>query len=437
MTSSKPISDSAAFVPQLREIGSYVRSLRGSFAVVLIPGELSLTPHYQSIINDLILLSHLGVRIAIVFGSRPQINAAIDGPGVFHNNIRVTRQEDMARIVELCASERLRHQKAFRVHSGGHSAASVVWGNWVSARPLGVIDGVNMGRSGAVRRIHTQAISNLLEHEHIALFDVIALSPIGEAYNLMAEELAVELAIQLGADKLLIYSDLNSLKISLPARLTIHDARSIAQTHTQLGHTTLHPALDARQRGVKRVYLLDIHHSGAILQELLTINGAGILLSDDDYESIGPAYEQDIGALLSLFEPLINDGTLLPRDRLQLETSLSNFRVLRRDSVPIGCYSLQPLDDNLYELGCLVISPQFRGAQLGRRLIKEALDQAGSAQVVTFTTRASDWFLENGFSFFKPDHMPDNPALAARLAANHKNNRHADCFISHPHSASH
>lgn len=420
---------SPLLAPQLREIAPYIQSLKGSLAVVLIPGELSMQPDYQSVINDLILLSSLGVRLAIVFGSRPQINQAIGQTGKYHNNVRVTSKEDMARIVELCASERLRHQKAFRVHGGGKVGVSVVWGNWISARPLGVIDGVNMGQAGAVRRIHSRAISNLLENGHIALFDIIALSPIGAAYNLVAEELALELAMQLSADKLLVYGDLGGIDIPLPARLTMSEAQQLVDKNNGRGKLTLNPAIIARMGGVKRIYLLDMRLPGAILHELLTINGAGIMLSDDDYESIGPARERDIGAILALIEPLISEGLLLPRDRAQLETSLTDFRVIRRDGVVTGCYSLKQLDDQLYEFGCLAVAPQFRRANLGRRLLADALIRTSNATLVTFTTRAGDWFVENGFSELAPTDTESTPGLSARLAANTKNSRHAHCLI--------
>lgn len=424
----QPGQSSALSVQQLREMAPYIQSLKGTLAVILIPGELSMQSNYQSLINDLILLSNLEMRLAVVFGSRPQINQVLNSPGKYHNNLRITSADDMERIVKLCANERLRHQKAFRVYSSNSASVSVVWGNWISARPLGVIDGVDMGHAGAVRRIHTKAIRNLLDNQHIALFDVVALSPIGTTFNLVAEELALEIAIQLGADKLFVHGDLAATGLPLPARLTMSQAQQLIDTIDDPGALALATAIKARRGGVRRIHMLDIHLQGAIMQELLTINGAGIMLSDDDYESIGAALEQDIGAILALIEPLIAEGTLLPRDRAQLETSLSDFRVMRRDKIIVGCYSLKQLDRDVYEFACLAVAPQFRRANIGRQLLADALQRVATATLVTFTTNAGEWFMENGFTALKPVPEDTSPGLSRRLIANAKSSRHASCL---------
>src|SRR6056300_2044729 len=84
------------------------------------------------------------------------------------------------------------------------SKLRVVSGNFVTARPLGIVDGVDFQFTGAVRRLDAVGMSGVLENESILLLSPLGFSLTGEVFNISANELATAAAIALGADKLII-----------------------------------------------------------------------------------------------------------------------------------------------------------------------------------------------------------------------------------------
>ena len=276
------------FVQWFRQAGPYINVHRGRTFVVQFGGAAVETDAFSSLMEDLALLHSLGIRLVLAHGARPQIEQRLREAGRewrYVNGLRVTEAEDLCYIKQAIGRVRIRIEARLSMglaNSPMHGARPrVVSGNLVTARPLGVRDGVDYGFTGEVRRIDDRAIRLGLEQDAIVLLSPLGYSPTGEIFNLSAEEVATAAAHALRADKLLILSE--NLELRDPAgqpvrELSPSDAERLLAEHPTLNEETarhLRLALRACQAGVRRVHLLDRRLDGALLLELFTRDGAG------------------------------------------------------------------------------------------------------------------------------------------------------------------
>lgn len=285
----------------------------------------------------------------------------------------------------------------------------VVSGNFVSAKPVGIINGTNYLHTGQVRRIDSDAIYQKLQADNIVLLSPIGYSPSGEVFNLNACDLATYTAQAIAADKLLLF--INNKQpmenaIGMTNRLSINQAKSYLQSEQLQNNLDLHQAVDnaikASLAGVKRVHLIDRKMDGALLIELFSRDGCGILIGDDSYESLRQANIDDIAGILELIRPLEAAGTLVKRSRELLESEISHFTVIERDGMIVGCAALYPFhEQKAAELACLAVHPQYANFGFGDYLLSTIENQARDRQLnclFALTTNSAHWFLERGFS---------------------------------------
>jgi amino-acid N-acetyltransferase len=128
-------------------------------------------------------------------------------------------------------------------------------------------------------------------------------------------------------------------------------------------------------------------------------------------EKLRPAQIQDVGAILTLIEPLENEGVLVRRPRELLEMEMSRFSVIEHDGMIIGCAALYPFQrEDAGELACLVIQPNHRNQSYGDTLLQHIEKQASDARMrklFVLTTRAAHWFIERGFKEGAVEHLPE------------------------------
>lgn len=286
------------------------------------------------------------------------------------------------------------------------------------AKPLGIIDGIDFQHTGAVRRIEVEPIKGVLNMGHIALLSSQAYSVTGETFNLSSMDVAVEAAIALEADKLiwLVDSDhVHHAKAALPSELSANVMPNLL-AHTSLPEDTqklLQASYRAAQH-VDRVHLLDRTLDGALLLELFTRDGVGIMINQNDYDVVRQASIDDIGGILSLLEPLENSGALVKRPREQLEMEIDHFTVLERDGTIIGCAALYPYTDSASaELAAFAIHETYRRGGRGAKLLAEIERQAKAAgikQLFLLTTQTMHWFIRQGFVQASIDALPSQRA---------------------------
>lgn len=417
------------FVQWFRQAGPYINAHRGRTFVVLFGGEAVETDHFSSLIHDLALLHSLGIRLALVHGARPQVAARLREAGRelrYINGLRLTNADDLRYVKQAVGRVRIRIEARLSMglaNSPMHGARlRVVSGNVVTARPLGVRDGVDYGFTGEVRRIDDRAIRLWLDQEAIVLLSPLGYSPTGEIFNLSAEGVAVATAMALRADKLLVLSEGPELRdpAGRPIReLSPSDAGRLLAEQPDLPEETarhLRQALRACQAGVRRIHLLSRRVDGALLLELFTRDGVGTLVTADIFEGLRPATIDDVGGLLELIQPLEDDGTLVRRSRERLEMEIERFSLLERDGTIIGCAALYPFpEERLAELACVAVHPAYQNSGRAEALLRFIERQArvqGLQRLFVLTTRAEHWFRERGF---EPAEVADLPVQKRML----------------------
>lgn len=422
------------YVNWFRSASPYINAHRGKTFVIAFSGEAVQHANFIHLIHDIALLDSLGIRLILIHGSRPQINERLAEVGItsqFARQRRITDTHSLPAVTQACGFVRHQIEAALSMgmnHSPMQGAKIAVFsGNFLTARPYGVHDGIDFQHTGEVRKVNTRAIRQVLDQRGITLISHLGYSPTGELFNCAWEEIAEAVATQIQADKLIILDEATGLLDSngqLIRELTTVEARDLLarQGEHQLPH--LQAALRACEQGVSRCHLLSFQQNGALIRELFTLDGSGTLLAQESYEKIRPATIDDVGGLLELIEPLEQDGVLVRRSRELLETEIDQFLLIERDGVIIGCAALYPfLGEQSGELACVVVDPEYRKGQRGDMLLTQIEQRArgmGLRSLFVLTTRTAHWFQERGFQPASPDQLPQQKKKLYNLQRNSK-----------------
>jgi amino-acid N-acetyltransferase len=399
----------------------------------MLGGEAAQHENFRNIIHDIALLNSLGVRLVLIHGARPQIAERMGEAGLecsFHHHMRITDAAAMEHVKDAAGSLRAQIEALLSMGlpnspmQGSHMR--VCSGNFVTARPIGVVQGVDFLHTGRVRRIDVEGIRRQLQENAIVLISPLGYSPTGEIFNLSLEEIAVQCAAATGADKLLLFGSGDGITAAdgtLIRQLSVGDAGNLSVTDPEQD-SLLQTARRACLAGVPRCQVISYQDDCALLQELFTHDGCGTLVSRDDYERARAANIDDVGGILELIEPLEQQGVLLKRSRELLETEIDQFRLLERDGRIIACAALYPFpEEGCGELACIVCHPDYRGGQRGQRLLQELEREArrqGLDRVFVLTTQTAHWFLEQGFVEYSRAALPGRKQALYNLQRNSK-----------------
>ncbi len=391
--------------------------------MVLFGGEAVADPAFAHLVHDLALLHGLGIRLVLVHGARPQIEARLRERGAalhYINGLRVTDDAALACVKEAAGTVRVEIEALLSMGLANSPMAGahirVASGNYVTARPIGVRDGVDYCHTGMVRRIDAEAIRQRLGSGAIALIPPLGYSPTGEVFNLSAPDLATSAAAALGADKLILLVEGKGLTDGrgrpVP-NLLPREVDELLQGRRKLPEDLRHAldgAVAACRAGVKRVHLLPRGMDGALLRELFTREGVGTLLSAEPHEETRTARIEDVGGVLKLLAPLEEKGVLVRRSRELLETEIDRFTLVEREGMVIACAALYPYAaEAMGEIACLAVHPEYRNSGRGEALLQrveaKARDQ-GIRRIFALSTQTSHWFLERGFRNVPIDALP-------------------------------
>jgi amino-acid N-acetyltransferase len=402
------------FVPWFRNAAPYINAFRGRTFVVVFGGEAVADKNFAGLIHDFALLNSLGIRLVLVHGSRPQVEGRLKAQAsktAFHKGLRITDDTALACVKEAVGSVRVEIEALLSMGLANSPMAGarirVASGNVVTARPLGVHDGVDYLHTGEVRRIDAEAINHQLDQNAVVLLSPLGYSPTGEVFNLSAEDVATSAAIALHADKVLYLAEgpgLRDARKRLTHELTFTAAQQLLNSKRKLPEDMrriLHSAVNLCLNGIQRVHILNRKTDGALLQELFTRDGIGTLISADAYEGTRQASIDDVAGILELISPLEQADILVRRSRENIEMEIERFTVIERDGMIIACAALNPFaKNNMAELACLAVHPDYQGAARGNALlhyIEQRARQMGITQLFVLSTKTSHWFLERGF----------------------------------------
>jgi len=414
-----------AFVHWFRNSSPYIHAHRNRTFVIFFSGTAVTEPDFDNLIHDFALLRSLGVRLVLVHGIRPQIDERLLQQGdtpKFHHHLRITDSTTLQYVKQAAGLVRVEIEALLSMGVSGSPMAGakirVASGNFVTAKPLGVLDGIDYCYTGKVRRIDAQAIHQQLDQHNVVLISPIGYSPSGEVFNLSAEEVATEVAIALQAEKLILLTEQACLSptdnIAIQQLTTEQANALLAQTPDMPDAVvrSLQAAIQSCQRGVGRAHLIDRHLDGALLLELFTRDGVGTLISSTEFETIRPATLDDIGGIMELIKPLELQGILVKRSREKLEMEISDYIVIERDGLIIGCTAFHVMQDRQRaEIACLAVHPDYRKGARGNRLLEYLLDEARKQAIKRLFVRSTQtvhWFVERGFTPCEIDDLPES-----------------------------
>ncbi|MDR0565114.1 MAG: amino-acid N-acetyltransferase [Azoarcus sp.] len=422
-TGTHHFESTARFVAWVRAAAPYIHAFRGKTFVVGFGGEVAAGKLAQSLAYDCNLLAALGIRLVLVHGARPQIDAEVMRRGLapqFYNGLRVTDLPTMECVKTAMAVTRFEVEALLSQGlpntpmAGGYMR--VTGGNFITARPVGVVDGVDYQYTGMVRKVIAEEINADLDQQNVVLITPLGMSPAGEIFNMCMEEVAEAVAVAVKAEKLIYLCDAPGLldgEGSLMGSVTADEA----EQHIEAGegltedlHLYLPCAIRAVRNGVARCHLVDRDKDGALLLEFFTPTGVGTVVSRNPLFRLREATADDVGLLVALISPLEADGTLVRRGRELLEREINRFSVVEYDGMLVGCAALYRFsEDNAAELACLAVTPEYRRAGLGEQLlcrIEQRARQDKIERLFVLTTRTAHWFRERGFSEINPDALP-------------------------------
>lgn len=406
----------------------YINTHRGKTFVIMLGGEAIEHENFSSIVNDIGLLHSLGIRLVVVYGARPQIDANLAAhhhEPLYHKNIRVTDAKTLelvkqaAGTLQLDITARLSMSLNNTPLQGAH--INVVSGNFIIAQPLGVDDGVDYCHSGRIRRIDEDAIHRQLDSGAIVLMGPVAVSVTGESFNLTSEEIATQLAIKLKAEKMIGFCSSQGVTnddCDIVSELFPNEAQTRVEAQEEKGDYNsgtvrfLRGAVKACRSGVRRCHLISYQEDGALLQELFSRDGIGTQIVMESAEQIRRATINDIGGILELIRPLEQQGILVRRSREQLEMEIDKFTIIQRDNTTIACAALYPFpEEKIGEMACVAVHPDYRSSSRGEVLLERIAAQAkqsGLSKLFVLTTRSIHWFQERGFTPVDIDLLPES-----------------------------
>lgn len=411
------------FVNWFRDAAPYIQAHRDRTFVIYFSGEAVADANFSQTIHDFAVLNSLGIRLVLVHGMRPQIKQRLEAAGLessYHKGIRVTDSASLQCVKEAAGTIRVEIEALLSMGLSNSPLTGirtrVCTGNFITAKPLGVRDGIDFCHTGEIRRIDCQSIGEKLDHNNIIVVSPIGNSPTGEVFNLSAESLSVRIAVELVADKLIFLTE-EAMPLGQPDKpirqLTTIEAKGIfCRDHgfDEITQRHLELAVEACEAEVGRVHLINRASDGAIFEELFSRDGVGTLVSSTPFEVMRTATLQDLAGILDLITPLEKQGVLVKRGREVLETEIGRFTVIDRDGLIIGCAALYPFNtDQAGELGCIAIHDEYAGAARGTSLLEYVEKSARSLalnQMFVLTTQATHWFRERGFELAGIDSLP-------------------------------
>ncbi|GKT11700.1 MAG: amino-acid N-acetyltransferase [Thiomicrorhabdus sp.] len=401
------------FINTLRQSSRYIEQHRGKTCVIYLPGELMLEAEsFKQLTQDIGLLHNLGLKIVLVMGATAQIDRALQAQNIswnVHQQFRITTTEMTTVFQQTIGMVRSQMEAVFSQASAMQAnPLTLISGNWVIAQPKGVVNGVDFQHTGKLRKINHQAISASLDSGQIVLLTPLTYSLTGEVFNLNTFEQACEVANALQADKLMVFGSHKQIQ-DLPKQMSIPELETVlnAPNNDLQGHFL--QQISTTNHHVKRVHIISQAEPNALLPELFTRDGHGILIFSDRYHQLRPASIEDVGGIIDLISPLENQGILAKRSRERLELEIDNFIVIERDQHIIGCAALYPASVSTGELACLAVHPSYQGQELGLELLKAVEAKATSQQlqqIFLLTTHTHHWFIEHGFHLESTSILP-------------------------------
>ena len=399
----------------LRGILQYIPQFREKTFILAIDGAIVTNDNFATLLLDVALLWSLNIRIVLVHGASAQIRTLAAEQHINASDFDGAGVTDAPTLkLALTAANRLTHEILEGLSANDLRAATT---NAIIAHPLGIIQGVDQLFTGKVERVDTEFLQTLLTQGVVPVIPPLGFDGDGKTYRVNSDGVAVAVAEQLKATKLiyvtsedgLVYRGqlIRQMLVAELSKLLRDDSAGFApDTLSKVQH-----AAAACVVGVPRVHIINGTLDEGLLGEVFSNHGLGTLIYANEYEDIRPAKKKDVRAIQSLIQQGIEADELLKRSRTMIEKSLGDYFIFEIDKNPIACVALHVYpEQNRGELACLYVSSSHENQGIGRKLIQFVENRArqlGLSELLALSTQAFTYFQsKGGFVEGLPEDLP-------------------------------
>jgi amino-acid N-acetyltransferase len=403
-----------AFVKWFRSATPFIHEFGERTIVIAFGGEVLTDGDMMQLAHDINVLVSLEIRVVLVHGTRPQIEDQLKQHGVqskYAEGRRVTDADGLKCVKEANGIARMEIEATLSTELANSPMAGadirVSSGNFITAKPFGVRNGVDFMQTGEVRKVDVEGITRRLDDDEVVLLSPIGFSPTGDIFNLTLEDVATSVAIAMKAEKLIFLTETmgaTDARNKLVGELTALEAQELLGTTQQAEDIRFYlpAAIRAVREGVKRAHLISRHVDGALLIELFTHHGVGTMVVLESPDRLRNATPHDVEGIMALIDPLAERGVLVPRSRESVEKEIDRFVVLAHEEEVIGCAAMNPYQaEKLAELACLAVNPFYRDGGRGERIlahIEKCAKDRNFKTLFVLSTQTTQWFVERGFA---------------------------------------
>lgn len=402
-------------IDTIRQTFGYLKKFKNSVFVIKIDGRLYSDPLFPLLIKDVVSLHNLGIKIVLVPGTRVRINGVLQSFGIIteeHNGMRISTEQSLP-FIKMAAFDVANQIMTMLAENN----AKGVVGNWIRARGIGVIDGVDYQLSGLVDKVDTESIINVLNNDMIPIFPNIAWSLSGKPYNISSHELAHKISVAMQAEKLFFITDFGGISINnqLIPQLTIKEAKQVLAKNPNRNADEnlelLKYSYEAAKSGVKRVHIVGGHQDGMLLKEIFSNIGEGTMIYSDEFDSIRKLTHSDVPEIMRIIAPQVEKGILITRTNEEIESLIGEFYGYEVDGTLHACAAIHSYEDdeNSAEICCVAVDSAYNGMGIGNKMMNYLITLAkslGKKRCILLTTQTSDWFKEIGFIETGPESLP-------------------------------
>ncbi len=426
-------------VNAIREVFSYIKRFKNRVFLIHIDDCLRDTSLFPMLMKDIVELHKVGVKVLIIPGTRETINKHLTQYEIessFHNGIRITSEEALP-MVKLAAMEVIQDIISHLAANGGKG----LMGNWVKARSMGVVDGIDYQYTGTVEKVSSKIITNLLEDGFIPILSSLGWNSTGASYNVNSNMLLNRLCEDLdvfkvfyisdqdgiSADELTVSPDLEVRKTGVISSLNIEQTKEVlAANGDSIPYFTrecLEHAVTICSNEVRRVHFISGIRQGSILQEVFSSLGGGTMIYSNKYFSIRNAKVKDVPDLLKLMQHYVKKGILLERTEEEITLAINDYFVYEVDGRIHGCGALHTIEEGIGEVAAIAVDKTYRSKGIGRDMLEFIIDEASKLKLHTLfilTTQTADWFFEFGFSISDVTALPQSKSINYNTDRNSK-----------------
>ncbi|MGN0884930.1 MAG: amino-acid N-acetyltransferase [Candidatus Spyradosoma sp.] len=415
----------------LRGILKYVPMFRDHTFVIAIDGSIVEHENFQNLILDIAVLRSLNINVVIVHGIGKQLRdmakaqrrtlSDVYGEGVTDDTTMALAREAVG-IVSQSIIEGLTH-----------ASLKCAITNAVRATQVGVLDGVDQKLTGKVEKIDAALIRSLLAQDIIPLVSPILCDRNGVSLRANSDSVAADLAIALGASKLIYLTPFpglvidGDLKVNLNLQDLVAELKRKSVTIEERLRGKAHFAIHALENGTQRAHILDGRTNGGLLAEIFDKVGTGSMIHANDYDSIRPAKKKDAPAIYAITKNAVQKKSLVQRTHAHIEAHTEDYFVYEIDGSIIGCACLRKFDDmpGTLEVCSVYVQPFYQNRGVGRKLLAYAeflARERGAKSLITFTTQTYGFFRSVcDFEDAAPEAIP--PSRLEEIRTNGRNSK--------------